>query len=200
VDSGVPEASTAHEVKPVRTSPESRVLGPAAVVASCGGFVLVGALQALYGPAIPAFRDAFALSPSAAGLGLSAHFVGGVAGVLVFDRLYGRLGNRPLLGSSYLLTRPRCGGLRARPDLARRARRRPARRTRLRRHRPRPQPALRRRLRPPLHTIEWSGVRAVPIPLGVVSALCPPATPWLIHATRPPSPVPSSSPVRSPSP
>ncbi|MEU5341072.1 MFS transporter [Streptomyces sp. NPDC020766] len=75
----------------------------AAVVASCAGFVLIGALQALYGPAIPAFRDEFGLSPSAAGLGLSAHFVGGVAGVLLFDRLYGRLGNRRILGASYLL-------------------------------------------------------------------------------------------------
>ncbi|MFE5812408.1 MFS transporter [Streptomyces sp. NPDC056479] len=80
-----------------------RVFSPAAVVASCLGFVLMGVLQALYGPAIPAFREEFGLSPSAAGLGLSAHFVGGVAGVLVFDRLYGRVGNRRILGASYLL-------------------------------------------------------------------------------------------------
>ncbi|MEU7297839.1 MFS transporter [Streptomyces exfoliatus] len=73
------------------------------MVASCVGFVLIGALQALYGPAIPAFRAEFGLSPSGAGLGLSAHFVGGVAGVLIFDRLYGRVGNRRLLGGSYLL-------------------------------------------------------------------------------------------------
>ncbi|PSM38470.1 MFS transporter [Streptomyces dioscori] len=75
----------------------------AAVVASCGGFVLIGVLQALYGPSIPALRREFGLSPSAAGLALSAHFVGGVAGVLLFDRLYGRLGNRQILGASYLL-------------------------------------------------------------------------------------------------
>jgi FHS family glucose/mannose:H+ symporter-like MFS transporter len=43
------------------------------------------------------------LSPSGAGLGLSAHFVGGVAGVLLFDRLFGRIGNRRILGASYLL-------------------------------------------------------------------------------------------------
>jgi fucose permease len=67
------------------------------------GFVLIGALQALYGPSIPALREEFGLSPSAAGLALSAHFVGGVAGVLLFDRLYGRIGNRRLLGVSYLL-------------------------------------------------------------------------------------------------
>ncbi|WP_328500205.1 MFS transporter [Streptomyces sp. NBC_00457] len=79
------------------------VFSPSAVVASCVGFVLIGALQALYGPSIPALREKFGLSPSAAGLALSAHFVGGVAGVLLFDRLYGRIGNRRLLGVSYLL-------------------------------------------------------------------------------------------------
>ncbi|MGP4007489.1 MFS transporter [Streptomyces sp. 4N124] len=79
------------------------VFSPSAVVASCVGFVLIGVLQALYGPSIPALREEFGLSPSAAGLGLSAHFVGGVAGVLLFDRLYGRIGNRRLLGVSYLL-------------------------------------------------------------------------------------------------
>nr|WP_234443192.1 MFS transporter [Streptomyces cellulosae] len=90
-------------MSPVEARPKSPIFSPAAVVASCVGFVLIGALQALYGPAIPAFREEFALTPSAAGLGLSAHFVGGVAGVLLFDRLYGRLGNRQILGASYLL-------------------------------------------------------------------------------------------------
>ncbi|WP_405730067.1 MFS transporter [Streptomyces sp. NBC_00028] len=82
---------------------EAPVFSPAAVVASCVGFVLIGALQALYGPAIPAFRAEFGLSPSGAGLGLSAHFVGGVGGVLLCDRLYGWVGNRRLLGGAYLL-------------------------------------------------------------------------------------------------
>lgn len=84
-------------------APEIRAFSPAAAVASCAGFVLIGALQALYGPAVPAFREDFHLSPAVAGLGLSAHFVGGVAGVLLFDRLFGRLGNRAILGASYLL-------------------------------------------------------------------------------------------------
>lgn len=88
----------------------------AAVVASCIGFVLIGALQALYGPAIPAFRTEFGLSPSGAGLGLSAHFVGGVAGVLVFDRLYGRIGNRRLLGGSYLLMAVGAAGFAVAPN------------------------------------------------------------------------------------
>ncbi|WP_435808834.1 MFS transporter [Streptomyces massasporeus] len=88
----------------------------AAVVASCVGFVLIGVLQALYGPAIPALRAEFGLSPSAAGLGLSAHFVGGVGGVLLFDRLYGRVGNRRILGSSYLLMAVGAAGFALAPD------------------------------------------------------------------------------------
>ncbi|MFC9130786.1 MFS transporter [Streptomyces sp. NPDC057099] len=92
------------------------VFSRAAVVASCVGFVLIGALQALYGPAIPAFREEFGLSPSVAGLGLSAHFVGGVAGVLLFDRLYGRVGNRHILGSSYLLMAVGAAGFALAPD------------------------------------------------------------------------------------
>lgn len=99
----MPDLPTAQQVHPPRPTPDTRTFSPAAVVASCVGFVLTGVLQALYGPAIPAFREEFALSPSAAGLGLSAHFVGGVAGVLLFDRLYGRIGNRAILGTSYLL-------------------------------------------------------------------------------------------------
>lgn len=83
--------------------PEAPVFSTAAVVASCAGFVLIGALQALYGPSIPAFRKDFHLSPSAAGLGLSAHFIGGVVGMLLFDRLFGRIGNRQILATSYLL-------------------------------------------------------------------------------------------------
>ncbi|KUO14567.1 MFS transporter [Streptomyces dysideae] len=92
------------------------MFSPAAVVASCVGFVLIGALQALYGPAIPAFREEFGLSPSAAGLGLSAHFVGGVAGVLLFDRLFGRIGNRRILGASYLLMAVGAAGFASAPD------------------------------------------------------------------------------------
>ncbi|MFF5958292.1 MFS transporter [Streptomyces luteogriseus] len=88
----------------------------AAVVASCVGFVLIGVLQSLYGPAIPALRAEFGLSPSAAGLGLSAHFVGGVGGVLLFDRLYGRVGNRRILGSSYLLMAVGAAGFALAPD------------------------------------------------------------------------------------
>ncbi|GFJ94150.1 MFS transporter [Phytohabitans rumicis] len=56
------------------------------VVSACVAFVLIGALQALYGPALSAFRADFGISVPAAGLALSAHFVGGIAGVLGYAR------------------------------------------------------------------------------------------------------------------
>ena len=107
---------TEERVAHLSPSPPGPVFSKAAVVASCVGFVLIGVLQSLYGPAIPAFRSDFGLSPSAAGLGLSAHFVGGVGGVLLFDRLYGRVGNRRILGSSYLLMAVGAAGFALAPD------------------------------------------------------------------------------------
>ncbi|MGW1744176.1 MFS transporter [Streptomyces sp. NPDC002092] len=58
-------------------------------------------LQALYGPAVPGLRAEFGLSPSGAGLGLSLHFTGGVAGVLAFNAIHSRISNRALLAASY---------------------------------------------------------------------------------------------------
>ncbi|MEV7557471.1 MFS transporter [Streptomyces sp. NPDC089795] len=90
-----------HEAEP----PEGGkpLLTPVAIGASCLAFVVIGALQALYGPAIPALRDAFGISPAVAGLSLSAHFVGALLGVLIYHLLRGRLNNRVLLGGSYVL-------------------------------------------------------------------------------------------------
>ncbi|MER5431229.1 MFS transporter [Streptomyces sp. NPDC002588] len=95
---------------------DTPAFSPSAVAASCVGFVLIGALQAFYGPAIPALRKEFGLAPSTAGLALSAHFVGGVAGVLLFDRLYGRIGNRRILGTSYLLMAAGAAGFALAPN------------------------------------------------------------------------------------
>ena len=80
-----------------------RMFTPVAFVASCVGFALIGALQSFYGPSIPALRAEFGLSPAAAGVGLTAHFIGGVIGVLAFNRVHDRVGNRTLLGVSYAL-------------------------------------------------------------------------------------------------
>jgi MFS transporter, FHS family, glucose/mannose:H+ symporter len=101
---------------PLTTPGPGPVFTPMATAASCVGFVLIGALQALYGPAIPALRQDFGLSPSTAGLALSAHFVGGVAGVLLFDRLYGRIGNRRILAASYLLMATGAAGFALAPN------------------------------------------------------------------------------------
>ncbi|MFK0256468.1 MFS transporter [Streptomyces sp. NPDC090445] len=79
------------------------LLTPVAVAASCVAFVVIGALQALYGPAIPALREEYGIGPGAAGLGLSAHFAGALLGVLGYHLLRGRLDNRALLGGSAVL-------------------------------------------------------------------------------------------------
>ncbi|MFI6492118.1 MFS transporter [Streptomyces sp. NPDC050564] len=80
-----------------------RLFSRPAAVASCVAFVLIGMLQALYGPAVPGLREEFGLSPSGAGLGLSLHFTGGVAGVLTFNAIHSRISNRALLAASYAL-------------------------------------------------------------------------------------------------
>ena len=84
-----------------------------ALAGSCGGFVVIGALQALYGPAIPAFRSRFGVTPAVAGLGLSAEFTGALVGIVAYHLLLARTvrarpglagpGDRRLLAASYLL-------------------------------------------------------------------------------------------------
>ncbi|MGW0747999.1 MFS transporter [Streptomyces sp. NPDC002587] len=93
--------SATSEADPSKTA--RPLLTTVAIVASCVAFVVIGALQALYGPAIPALREEFGISPAVAGLSLSAHFIGALLGVLIYHVLRGRLSNRTLLGGSYLL-------------------------------------------------------------------------------------------------
>ncbi|MET7302696.1 MFS transporter [Embleya sp. NPDC005575] len=75
---------------------------PGAAIAACVAFVLIGALQALYGPAIPALREEFDLGPASAGLALSAHFAGALLGVLGGAALRRRGPDRRLLAISCL--------------------------------------------------------------------------------------------------
>ena len=51
------------------------------LVAGLLTFILMGAGQSLYGPALPAFGRAFALSTDAAGVLISAHWVGAAGGI-----------------------------------------------------------------------------------------------------------------------
>jgi FHS family glucose/mannose:H+ symporter-like MFS transporter len=80
-----------------------RLFSTTATVAACVGFVLLGALQAYYGPSIPALRSRFGLAPSGAGLALSMYFGGAVAGVLVGGILHRRTRNSRLLITSFLV-------------------------------------------------------------------------------------------------
>ena len=83
---------------------DPRPLTRVALAGSCAGFVVIGVLQSLYGPAIPAFRDKFAVTPSVAGLGLSADFAGALIGIVGYH-LLARAGStdRRLLAVSYAL-------------------------------------------------------------------------------------------------
>lgn len=74
-----------------------------AFAGSCVAFVVIGAFQAVYGPAIPEVRARYGVGLGAAGFSLSAHFAGALLGVLAFHLGRGRLSNRRLLGGSYLL-------------------------------------------------------------------------------------------------
>ncbi|MGK5554513.1 MFS transporter [Actinomadura kijaniata] len=76
---------------------------PVGVVTACAAFVLIGALQALYGPVVSAFRADFGIGLGTAGLALGAHFVGGVAGVLVHAGLSRRFPARALLAVSLVV-------------------------------------------------------------------------------------------------
>jgi len=90
-----------HPDTDIRSVAAGRLFSRPAAVASCVGFVLIGMLQALYGPAVPGLREEFGLSPSGAGLGLSLHFAGGVAGVLAFNSIHSRISNRALMATGY---------------------------------------------------------------------------------------------------
>jgi fucose permease len=57
------------------------------VIAGCVSFIVMGAAQAIYGPAIPAFARDFGIATGSAGLLISAHWVGSAFGVaLMFLR------------------------------------------------------------------------------------------------------------------
>ncbi|MFC7728502.1 MFS transporter [Actinomadura keratinilytica] len=80
----------------------------------CVSFVVIGALQAMYGPAVPAMRERFGLSSGEVGLALSVHFVGALLGVLCTPRLR-RVGNRLFLVSALTTIAVGCLGFAAAP-------------------------------------------------------------------------------------
>ncbi|WP_170026295.1 MFS transporter [Actinomadura oligospora] len=83
--------------------------GRTAMAGMCVSFVVIGVLQALYGPAAPAMRERFGLSSGAVGLALSVHFVGALLGVLGTPRLR-RIGNRSFLAAALTTIALGCAG------------------------------------------------------------------------------------------
>jgi FHS family glucose/mannose:H+ symporter-like MFS transporter len=81
----------------------NRVFTPIGIATSFGGMLLIGALEALYGPSLIRLIERFEVSPSAVGIVISAHFIGGLFGVLASQSLHARIGNRILLAAGYLL-------------------------------------------------------------------------------------------------
>lgn len=73
------------------------------IATSFAGMFLIGALEALYGPSLIRLIERFDASPSAVGFVISAHFIGGLIGVLVSQRAHPRVGNRITLLTGYLL-------------------------------------------------------------------------------------------------
>lgn len=80
-----------------------RLFTPIGIASSFGGMLLIGALEALYGPSLIRLIERFDVSPSAVGIVISAHFVGGLLGVLTSQSLHARIGNRITLAAGYLL-------------------------------------------------------------------------------------------------
>lgn len=70
---------------------------PQLLAAGFLGYILIGALQAMYGPAFPFFRENYAVSLSAVGLIISAHSIGAVLTIIASGFLLERLGYRRLL-------------------------------------------------------------------------------------------------------
>ncbi|MCB8928196.1 MAG: MFS transporter [Ardenticatenaceae bacterium] len=60
----------------------SRRLSPLTTATGLLSFAVIGASQAMYGPALPHFTERFALQPGAAGLIVSAHSAGAIIGIL----------------------------------------------------------------------------------------------------------------------
>ncbi|WP_426980000.1 MFS transporter (plasmid) [Pseudarthrobacter sp. O4] len=76
---------------------------PIGIASSFGGMFLIGALEALYGPSLIRLIERFEASPSAVGIVISAHFIGGLLGVLSSQSIHARIGNRVTLAAGYLL-------------------------------------------------------------------------------------------------
>ncbi len=96
--------------------PVSRIVRPPALVGGFALSALIGVLEALYGPLIPSLRATFNLDPGAAGLLVSAHFCGGILGMLAWGAAPAFLGTRARIAVGPLAVAMGCLGLAAVPE------------------------------------------------------------------------------------
>ncbi|ADG98181.1 major facilitator superfamily MFS_1 [Segniliparus rotundus DSM 44985] len=75
----------------------------AATAGACAAMVGVGALLAVYGPALPEWKAQFGLSDAAAGSGLALQSLGAVVGAVAVQPVLRRRGNRFALAASLSL-------------------------------------------------------------------------------------------------
>jgi fucose permease len=78
------------------------------IATSCLVFLLMGALQSLYGPAIPYLIKRFAITTAQAGMAMSVHFAGALAGVMLFHQTARALGFRSTVTVSFGLVLVGC--------------------------------------------------------------------------------------------
>lgn len=76
---------------------------PSAILGSLAAMAAIGALTAVYGPAIPGFIGAFDLATSDAGAGLAVQSIGAVVGVLAAPKAMRAFGNRSAMIASLVL-------------------------------------------------------------------------------------------------
>lgn len=94
---------TTAEQAPPRAPARLREFSAVAASGACVAFVIMGMVQAFYGPAIPALRTHFHISPSIVGTALTAHFTGALLGVVVSFCYRKVLSDRWSLACSYAL-------------------------------------------------------------------------------------------------
>ncbi|MBI3961556.1 MAG: MFS transporter [Deinococcus sp.] len=78
-------------------------------------FLLIGALQAMYGPAFPYFQTRYQVPASQLGLMVSFHFLSAMVGTILAGASLHRLGYRRLLVAAAVLLATGSGGMAVSP-------------------------------------------------------------------------------------
>jgi MFS transporter, FHS family, glucose/mannose:H+ symporter len=104
-------ASSLPEPEPLVSGARRRPL----LLVGLGAFLLIGAQQALYGPAFASFQLRFDVGVGAVGAIVSAHFLGGLFGVLAAAPLLPRVGYRRLVAGAAALVAVSAAGVASAP-------------------------------------------------------------------------------------